>query len=154
MNAISLLLMDTNLDNNLRDIAQKVYEGKRISEEDGLYLFDHASLGYLGVLANHIREEKHGDKTYFNRNFHLEPTNVCLYTCTFCSYSRLIKKREEGWEYTHDEMMDMIKEYDDQPVTEVHIVGGVLVQELQPALVPALMYYSVSTRCRETRQRA
>ena len=51
-----------------------------------------------------------------------------MYTCTFCSYSRLIKKRGEGWEYTHDEMMDMIKAYDDQSVTEVHIVGGVLPQ--------------------------
>ena len=128
MNAISLLLSDTSLDSRLQEIAQKVNEGTRISEEDGLYLFDNASLGYLGVLANHIREQRHGDKTYFNRNFHLEPTNVCLYTCTFCSYSRLIKKRDEGWEYTHDEMMDMIKEYDDQPVTEVHIVGGVLPQ--------------------------
>jgi aminodeoxyfutalosine synthase len=93
-----------------------------------MWLFNEASLGYLGILANYIRERKHGDNTYFNRNFHLEPTNVCLYTCTFCSYSRLIKKREEGWEYTLEEMMDIIKKYDDQPVTEVHIVGGVLPQ--------------------------
>jgi aminodeoxyfutalosine synthase len=63
-----------------------------------------------------------------NRNFHVEPTNVCLYTCTFCSYSRLIKKREEGWEYSMEEIMDIIKKYDDEPVTEVHIVGGVLPQ--------------------------
>lgn len=128
MNAISILLEDKSLDNKLRDIARKVQNEERISEEEGLYLFENASLGYVGVLANHIREKRHGDKTYFNRNFHLEPTNVCLYTCTFCSYSRLIKKREEGWEYTHEEMMEMIKAYDDEPVTEVHIVGGVLPQ--------------------------
>ena len=128
MSDISFLLKDPNLDENLKAIANKVYNGTRISEQDGMFLFENASLSYVGTLANYIREKKHGDKTYFNRNFHLEPTNVCLYTCTFCSYSRLIKKREEGWEYTHDEMMDMIKKYDDQPVTEVHIVGGVLPQ--------------------------
>ena len=112
----------------LKSIAQKVKQGDRISSADCLVLFEQAELGYLGALANHIRNKRHGNKTYFNRNFHLEPTNVCLYTCTFCSYSRLIKKREEGWEYSHDEMMDMIKAYDDKPVTEVHIVGGVLPQ--------------------------
>ncbi|MEL7220640.1 MAG: CofH family radical SAM protein, partial [Bacteroidota bacterium] len=77
---------------------------------------------------NAIREDRHQDVTYFNRNFHVEPTNVCLYTCTFCSYSRLIKQRSDGWEYSLDEIMDIIKKYDDQPVTEVHIVGGVLPQ--------------------------
>ncbi len=128
MSDISFLLKDPNLDENLKSIANKVFNGKRISEQEGMFLFENASLSYVGTLANYIREKKHGDKTYFNRNFHLEPTNVCLYTCTFCSYSRLIKKREEGWEYTHEEMMDMIKKYDDQPVTEVHIVGGVLPQ--------------------------
>ncbi len=125
---LDLLIDDESLTKELRTIAQKVKNEERISEEDGLYLFDHAELGYLGCLANFIRNRKHGDNTYFNRNFHMEPTNVCLYTCTFCSYSRLIKKREEGWEYTMDDMMDIIKKYDDQPVTEVHIVGGVLPQ--------------------------
>ncbi len=128
MNHLSVLLNDTSLDSTLRTIAEKVSKQERITEEEGLYLFENASLSYVGTLANHIREQKHGNKTYFNRNFHLEPTNICLYTCTFCSYSRLIKKRSEGWEYTMDEMLDMIKKYDNEPVTEVHIVGGVLPQ--------------------------
>lgn len=128
MTDILLLLSDPGLDPLSRQIAEKVYSGKRIREEEGLFLFENASLSFVGSLANHLREKKHGSKTYFNRNFHLEPTNVCLYTCTFCSYSRLIKKREEGWEYSHEEMMEIIKKYDDQPVTEVHIVGGVLPQ--------------------------
>jgi len=115
-----------NKDAQLARIAQKVFNKERINSEEGLYLYEKASLGYLGTLANFIREEKNGIKTYFNRNFHIEPTNVCLYTCTFCSYSRLIKERKDGWEYTLDEMMDIIYKYDDQPVTEVHIVGGVL----------------------------
>ncbi|MDP4579426.1 MAG: aminofutalosine synthase MqnE [Saprospiraceae bacterium] len=115
-----------NKDIHLADIAKKVFDKKRITPEEGLYLFEHASLGYLGTLANFIREDKNGKNTYFNRNFHIEPTNVCIYTCTFCSYSRLIKERKDGWEYTLDEMMDIVRKYDHEPVTEVHIVGGVL----------------------------
>jgi len=125
---LEILLSDKSLPINMKAIAMKLAEGQRISNEDALLLFEEGSLGFTGSLANYIREKKHGDNTYFNRNFHIEPTNICLYTCTFCSYSRLIKKREEGWEYTHDEMMDIIRSYDGQPVTEVHIVGGVLPQ--------------------------
>jgi aminodeoxyfutalosine synthase len=127
-NDIELLINDPKLAPTLRSIAQSVSDGKRITYDEGVYLFEHAELGYLGTLANFVREKKNGNATYFNRNFHIEPTNICLYTCTFCSYSRLIKKREEGWEYTMDEIMDIVKKYDDQPVTEVHIVGGVLPQ--------------------------
>ncbi len=127
-NDIELLINDPKLTPELRSIAQSVTDGKRITYDEGVYLFEHAELGYLGTLANFVREKKNGNATYFNRNFHIEPTNICLYTCTFCSYSRLIKKREEGWEYTMDEIMDIVKKYDDQPVTEVHIVGGVLPQ--------------------------
>jgi len=109
-------------------IHKKVKAGTRITDQEALSLFETSNLSFLGILANEIREAKHGDRTFFNKNFHLEPTNVCLYTCTFCSYSRLIKKREEGWEYTMEEMMDIVKQYDDKDVTEVHIVGGVLPQ--------------------------
>jgi aminodeoxyfutalosine synthase len=113
-------------DVTLAGIAQKVFSKERISPDEGHYLYEKASLGFLGTLANFIREEKNGKITFFNRNFHIEPTNVCLYTCTFCSYSRLIKERKDGWEYTIDEIMDIVYRFDHQPVTEVHIVGGVL----------------------------
>ena len=122
------LIDNPKLSAPLRAIAEKVYQGQRISPEEGQLLFEEAEMGYLGTLANYLREKRHGGRTYFNRNFHVEPTNVCLYTCTFCSYSRLIKKREEGWEYSLDDIMDIVKKYDDEPVTEVHIVGGVLPQ--------------------------
>lgn len=125
---INVLLRDNSLDSGLKSIAEKVLNQQRISFEDGLFLFEKGELGFVGALANHVRTRRHGDNTYFNRNFHMEPTNVCVYTCTFCSYSRLIKKRSEGWEYTLEEMLDIVKGYDDQPVTEVHIVGGVLPQ--------------------------
>ena len=125
---IDTILNDQKLDPAFRTIAQKVVDGERITEEEGIQLFEKADLGYLGTLANYIREKRHGNHTFFNRNFHVEPTNVCLYTCKFCSYSRLIKKREEGWEFTMEDIMDIIKKYDGEPVTEVHIVGGVLPQ--------------------------
>lgn len=126
--SLQTILRDTSLAPALRTIAEKVYAGDRITSAECQLLYDDAPLGYLGALANHLREAKHGDKTYFNRNFHVEPTNVCLYTCTFCSYSRRIKKREDGWEYSIEDIMDIVKGYDDKPVTEVHIVGGVLPQ--------------------------
>jgi len=126
--SLQTVLRDKTLAKPLRIIAEKVYAGDRITAAECQLLYDEGPLGYLGALANHVRERKHGDKTYFNRNFHVEPTNVCLYTCTFCSYSRRIKKREDGWEYSLDDIMDIVKGYDDKPVTEVHIVGGVLPQ--------------------------
>lgn len=117
-----------SLSPELKKIGEKVLAEKRITPDEGLLLFEKGDVGFLGALANHIREKRHGDRTYFNYNFHMEPTNVCVYDCKFCSYSRMIKKRGEGWEYTMDDMLDMVKKYDDQPVTEVHIVGGVLPQ--------------------------
>jgi len=123
--AVDILLQDTRLDKGLKIIGEKVLSSERLTPEEGLLLFEKGELGFLGALANLVRVRMHGDKTYFNRNFHIEPTNVCVFTCKFCSYSRLYKNREEGWELSIDEMMDIVKKYDGQPVTEVHIVGGV-----------------------------
>ncbi|HEU5164138.1 MAG TPA: aminofutalosine synthase MqnE [Chitinophagaceae bacterium] len=113
------------LSKELFDIQKKVYNNERITDEEGLLLFQEGSLPFLGSLANYIREKKHGDITYFNRNFHIEPTNVCIFTCNFCSYSRLYAHREKGWELSAEQMLHMVKKYDGQPVTEVHVVGGV-----------------------------
>jgi aminodeoxyfutalosine synthase len=110
---------------SLKAVGEKILANQRISYEDGVILFEEASLPFVGTLANYVRELKHGNKTYFNRNFHIEPTNVCVYTCKFCSYSRLYAHREEGWELSSDQMLDIVKKYDGKPVTEVHIVGGV-----------------------------
>jgi len=127
-NQIQILLNDTSIAPRHKIIAQKVYDNERISFDEGVYLFEHADLPYLGVLANFIRVKRHGNNTYFNKNFHIEPTNLCVYDCKFCSYSKLIKQKADGWEYTMDEMLAIVKSYDEQPVTEVHIVGGVLPQ--------------------------
>lgn len=109
----------------LRNIAKKIFDNERITDEDGMILFEKGSLSFLGSLANYIREKLHGDKTYFNRNFHIEPTNVCVFSCNFCSYSRLYAHRDEGWELSADDMLNMVKKYDGTPITEVHVVGGV-----------------------------
>src|SRR5678816_3131671 len=114
-----------NVPKELLDIQEKVYNNERITDNEGLLLFEKGSLPLVGALANHIREKLHGDITYFNRNFHIEPTNVCIFTCNFCSYSRLYAHRDEGWELSIDQMLHMVKKYDGQPITEVHIVGGV-----------------------------
>jgi len=114
-----------NSGHSLRLIADKVYSGQRISFDEGVHLYEKGELGFLGSLANFVREKKNSNTTFFNRNFHIEPTNVCVFTCNFCSYSRLYKNREEGWELSEEQMLDIVKSYDSKPVTEVHIVGGV-----------------------------
>jgi aminodeoxyfutalosine synthase len=119
------IIIAAEKDNLLQQIGTKVINNQRISFDEGVYLFDKASLPYVGALANWKRESLHGDTTYFNKNFHIEPTNVCVFSCKFCSYSKLYAHKEEGWELTIDQMMDIVKSYDGKPVTEVHIVGGV-----------------------------
>lgn len=119
------ILQHTSLDKGLLTIAEKVKHQERLTEEEGVLLFEKGELSFVGALANHVRERLHGNKVYFNRNFHIEPTNVCVFTCNFCSYSRQYKHRDEGWELSQEQMLDIVRKYDGQPVTEVHIVGGV-----------------------------
>lgn len=109
-------------DNQLNTIAKKVLSGERINLEEGVYLYDNADLSLLGYLANSVRESKNGNNTFFNKNLHIEPTNSCVYSCKFCSYYK--KKDEEGWEYSPEQIVDMVRNAD-KDITEVHIVGGV-----------------------------
>jgi aminodeoxyfutalosine synthase len=118
-------LLEATKDKELQRIAKKIINKERVLFDEGVTLFEKGSLSWLGTLANFVREEKHGDKTYFNKNFHIEPTNVCVFSCKFCSYSKLYANREEGWELSIEQMMHIVKSYDGKPVTEVHIVGGV-----------------------------
>lgn len=122
--AIEKIIAETG-NKQLRQVGEKILAGERLTPEDGLTLFEKGSLAWLGAVANWVREKKHGHKTYFNRNFHIEPTNVCVFSCKFCSYSRLYAHKEEGWELSIDQMMDIVRSYDGKPITEVHIVGGV-----------------------------
>jgi aminodeoxyfutalosine synthase len=105
-------------------IAAKVRAGERLSADDGLALFLEPDLLKVGALANEVREKRHGDRTYFNRNMRVEVTNVCVASCLFCSFAKLEEhmpgahtmKLEEAWKHLSDRMED--------PPTEVHVVNG------------------------------
>ncbi len=124
-NHIEQLLNSSNTDKELLSIAKKVLNDERISTSEGVVLYQKGELAFLGMLANYVREKKNGDYVYFNRNFHIEPTNICVFDCKFCSYSRLLKQKEEGWEMNEEQILNIVRGYDGKPVTEVHIVGGV-----------------------------
>ena len=114
-----------SVDIQLQTITKKIINNERISDDEGVLLFSTASLPLLGSLANSIREKKNGNKTFFNKNIHIEPTNICVFDCKFCSYSRKLSKKTEAWEFTIDEMINKIKDYKGKDITEVHLVGGV-----------------------------
>jgi aminodeoxyfutalosine synthase len=119
----------TNLNDYINDpelcaIADKITTGIRISPGEGLFLYKSADLSLLGVLSGIMRRRHNDNRAFFNRNFHIEPTNKCIYNCRFCSYHKPVGD-PESWEYTQEEMLDMVKRFDGKAVTEVHIVGGV-----------------------------
>ncbi len=113
-----------SLDSDIRSIAEKVISNKRISVDDGIALFKSNNLALLGVLATMVRLRNNDKKVFFNRNFHIEPTNICIYNCEFCSYKKPAHS-PDSWDYSPQEMLDIVKSFDNKPVTEVHIVGGV-----------------------------
>ena len=117
-------LFDHINDKDLRLIADKIAGNIRITPEDGLLLYKKADLPLLGLLAGIVRRKHNGNFTFFNHNFHIEPTNICIYNCRFCSYHKQ-EGDPESWEYSHEEMFDIVKRFDNKNVTEVHIVGGV-----------------------------
>lgn len=122
---ISSLLLNPNLSKDLQKITEKVMTNESISFDEGVLLYEKGELGFLGTLANYVREQKNGNNVYFNRNFHIEPTNICVFDCKFCSYSRLLKQKEGAWELSEEDILNLVRKYDGKPVTEVHIVGGV-----------------------------
>ncbi|MCK9413472.1 MAG: aminofutalosine synthase MqnE [Prolixibacteraceae bacterium] len=122
--AILPLFEYSGLSKKLIQIAEKVIAGNRISPEEGILLFREGSLSYLAVLADHVRHRINGKQVFFNRNIHLEPTNICVNHCAFCSYRR--KKGEEGcWELGIGELVQKAQSHALAGITEIHIVGGV-----------------------------
>jgi aminodeoxyfutalosine synthase len=104
-------------------IREKVEAGQRLSFDDGLYLEEHTDLFTLGELANLVRERKNGRFTYYNVNTHLNPTNVCVYRCTFCAF-RADLKSPKGYVMTDEQILERAAEADRRGATELHIVGG------------------------------
>jgi len=104
-------------------IITKIINQERLSIQEGIELFNF-DLGILGILASYLNKIKNRDQVYFNKNFHIEPTNICIYDCTFCSYHRKINQ-EGSWEYSMEDILKKAESYKNTDVTEVHIVGGV-----------------------------
>ncbi|MFP4489666.1 MAG: aminofutalosine synthase MqnE [Bacteroidales bacterium] len=109
---------------DLRSVYDSVMNDKRISPADGLALFKSNNLGLLGHMADTVRRRKNGDRAFFNRNFHIEPTNICIHNCRFCSYKKPADS-PLAWNHSPEKILDIVKSFDGKPVTEVHIVGGV-----------------------------
>lgn len=112
------------VDPEIARIAARVDAEERINPREGLLLAEQAPLALLSVLAARRKERKSGRAVYYNRNFHVEPTNICLFNCRFCSYRRPADS-PEAWDYTTDEILEQVARYKGSRATEVHIVGGV-----------------------------
>lgn len=109
---------------DLLDIAEKVHRGERLSREDGIRLYQSPNLTGVGYLANVVRERKHGAKTYFVRNQHVNYTNICNKFCKFCSFYAK-KGGPSPYEMSLDEVRQRLSWHKDVPITEVHMVGGI-----------------------------
>jgi aminodeoxyfutalosine synthase len=109
----------------LGPIRDKVLSGERLSDAEALRLYDTVDLAAVGALANHVREARHGDLTFYNRNVHLNPTNVCVASCKFCSFARLDDQvASEGYTMKVEEAVEKVLSRRPLGITEVHIVSG------------------------------
>jgi len=108
----------------LRDIHDRIEAGERLSFDDGVRLFRSRELMAIGAMADRVRRRRHGATTYFVRNMHLNPTNVCTVDCQFCGFYRPYRNKAEGWTWTLERCLDEVRNRLDEPLTEVHIVGG------------------------------
>lgn len=124
MSELSDFLITNHLKKNSEEwlIADKVMHNKRITTGEALYLYEKAEPGYLGILANHIREQKNGKQVFFIRNVHLEPTNVCVCNCRFCSYSKKSGDKD-AWRLSMKEITDTVSHIE-KDISEIHITGG------------------------------
>ncbi|MBO5831983.1 MAG: aminofutalosine synthase MqnE [Alistipes sp.] len=109
---------------NINDISDAVRRGERITAEEALVLWREAPLWLLGELATERKRSASGQSVYYNRNVHLEPTNICLFNCEFCSFRRR-EGDADAWYMTLDQIEARAMELRGTDITEVHIVGGV-----------------------------
>ena len=107
-------------------IRDKVRAGEPLSREDGVALYEHPNLLEVGALANEVRERLHGDRTYFNRNLHINATNVCEASCMFCSFARLQPGDAGAYTMSHEEAWGRLRARvaAGDAITEIHIVNG------------------------------
>src|SRR5215218_4278229 len=107
----------------LKPVADRVFAGTPLTREDGLTLYASRDLHAIGRLAHHVRTALHGDRAYYNRNRHINYTNVCALSCKFCSFYR--KRGEEGaYEMPVEQVIATAVRAAESGATEVHVVGG------------------------------
>lgn len=107
----------------LEAIGTKVFSGRRLDRDDGLRLYAAADVALVGMLADHVRERLHGDRTYFVRNRHLNPTNVCEADCLFCAF-KADPGAPGGWTLGKEAIQSRVRELVTEDIHEVHVVGG------------------------------
>lgn len=108
----------------LERIEKKVLEGTRLDADDALALFRSHDLLGIGRLANIVRERRHGDTTYFNKNLRVEVTNVCMASCLFCSFAKLEAHMPGAHTMTLEEAWGKLEARLHDPPSEVHVVNG------------------------------
>ena len=108
----------------LGPILDKVRAGERLSLDDGRALYEHPNILALGYLANIARERMNGNRVFFIYNQHINYSNICVNLCKFCAFGR---KREDplAYEMTIDKIRGKVRERLDEPIDEIHVVGGV-----------------------------
>ncbi len=118
------IIIDHIGNKELERIAEKVLSGQRITTGEALMLYMEADLPLLAFMAGSVRRRINGNMAFFNRNIHIEPTNICIHNCLFCSYRRPAND-PESWDYSHEEILEKIRQFNSSKITEVHITGGV-----------------------------
>ena len=113
----------TITDQRLKPIADKVLAGERLSIDDGIVLYRSPDLLAVGWLANHVREKRHGNVTYFNVNRHINPTNVCVAHCKLCAFGR-DPNAPGAYTFALEEIYQRAEQGVREGATEFHIVGG------------------------------
>ncbi|MBP7496684.1 MAG: CofH family radical SAM protein [Bacteroidales bacterium] len=114
--------MSYYIDKGLDKIADKVFSSQRITVKEALMLYKKAPLGFLGMLADYVKNSKHGNKVYYIRNIHLEPSNICVYNCKFCSFSS--KNSNSEWNYSITDIKKQLKNPVYKGIDEIHITGS------------------------------
>src|SRR5499425_1397345 len=110
-------------DQTLKPIADRVLASERLSFDDGVQLYRSPDLLAVGWLANHVREKKHGNITYYNVNRHINPTNVCIAHCKLCAFGR-DPNAPGAYTYALEEIYQRAEKGVREGATEFHMVGG------------------------------
>src|SRR5438552_9865465 len=115
--------MQFSFDPNVRDVAEKVEDGERLTFDEGMSLYKTDDLNALGKLADTIRRKKHGLTTYYNVNRHFNHTNICVADSRFCGFYKRARQ-ERAYTQSVEEGVEIARAAVAEGATELHIVGG------------------------------